>query len=119
MTSFNRVIIAGNLTRNPEVRYTTAGTAVTDLSLAINRYRVDKTTKERVEETSFVEVTLWGRTAEVAGECLVRGKSVLVEGRLQHDQWEDRQTGQKRNKLKVIGENMQMLSKREEAAAVA
>ncbi len=113
MASFNRVILMGNLTRDPEVRYTTGGTAVTDVSLAINRYRTDRNTKERIEETTFVDVTLWGRTAEIAGEYLSKGRPVLIEGRLQQDQWEDRETGQKRSKLKVVGESMQLLGSRD------
>jgi single-strand DNA-binding protein len=113
MASFNRVVLMGNLTRDPEVRYTTGGTAVTDISLAINRYRSDKNTNERIEETTFVDVTLWGRTAEIAGEYLGKGRPVLIEGRLQQDQWEDKETGQKRSKLKVVGESMQLLSGRE------
>jgi len=113
MASFNRVVLMGNLTRDPEVRYTTGGTAVTDVTLAINRYRTDKNTNQRIEETTFVEVTLWGRTAEIAGEYLGKGRPVLIEGRLQQDQWEDKETGQKRSKLKVVGESMQLLSGRE------
>lgn len=113
MASFNRVVLMGNLTRDPEVRYTTGGTAVTDVSLAINRYRTDKNTNQRIEETTFVEVTLWGRTAEIAGEYLGKGRPVLIEGRLQQDQWEDKETGQKRSKLKVVGESMQLLGSRD------
>lgn len=113
MASFNRVVLMGNLTRDPEVRYTTGGTAVTDVSLAVNRYRTDKNTNQRIEETTFVEVTLWGRTAEIAGEYLGKGRPVLIEGRLQQDQWEDKETGQKRSKLKVVGESMQLLGSRD------
>lgn len=113
MASFNRVVLMGNLTRDPEVRYTTGGTAVTDVSLAINRYRTDKNTNQRIEETTFVEVTLWGRTAEIAGEYLSKGRPILIEGRLQQDQWEDKETGQKRSKLKVVGESMQLLGSRD------
>ena len=112
MPSFNRVVLMGNLTRDPQVRYTTGGTAVTDVSLAINRYRTDKTTNQRIEQTTFVEVTLWGRTAEVAGEYLEKGRPVMIEGRLQQNQWEDKQTGQKRSRLKVVGEIMQLLGSR-------
>ena len=113
MASFNRVILIGNLTRDPEVRYTTGGTAVTDVGLAINRYRTDKATNQRIEETTFVDVTLWGRTAEIAGEYLSKGRPVMIEGRLQQDQWEDKETGQKRSKLKVVGESMQLLGSRD------
>lgn len=108
MASFNKVILLGNLTRDPEVRYTPKGTAVTDLGLAVNRtYTADN--GEKREEVTFVDVTFWGRTAEVAGEYLKKGRPVFVEGRLQLESWDDKQSGQKRTKLKVIGENMQML----------
>ncbi len=112
MASYNKVILVGNLTRDPQVRYIPSGTAVADIGLAVNRQWFDKQANTRREETTFVDITLWGRTAEVAGEYLSKGRSVLIEGRLQLDQWEDRETGQKRSKLKVIGENMQMLGSR-------
>jgi single-strand DNA-binding protein len=108
MASFNKVILLGNLTRDPEVRYTPKGTAVTDLGLAVNRSYTAENGEKR-EEVTFVDVTFWGRTAEVAGEYLKKGRPVFVEGRLQLDSWDDKQSGQKRTKLKVIGENMQML----------
>lgn len=112
MASFNKVILMGNLTRDPEVRYTTGGTAVTDIGLAVNRQWTDRTTNERKEEVNFIDVTLWGRTAEIAGEYLSKGRPCLIEGRLQLDQWDDRETGQKRSKLKVVGESMQLLGSR-------
>lgn len=112
MASFNKVILVGNLTRDPEVRYTTGGTAVTDVSLAVNRQWTDRSSNERKEETTFVEVTLWGRTAEIAGEYLSKGRPCLIEGRLQLDQWEDRETGKKRSKLKVVGDTLQLLGSR-------
>lgn len=108
MASFNRVILVGNLTRDPELRYISSGTAVTDVGLAVND-RV-KRNDQWVDETTFVDVTLWGRQAEVASEYLSKGSPVLIEGRLKLDQWE--QEGQKRSKLKVVGERMQMLSSR-------
>ena len=114
MASFNKVILVGNLTRDPEVRYTTGGTAVTDVSLAVNRQWTDRSSNERKEETTFVEVTLWGRTAEIAGEYLSKGRPCLIEGRLQLDQWEDRETGKKRSKLKVVGDTLQLLGGRGE-----
>ncbi len=110
MANFNRVILVGNLTRDVEVRYIQSGTAVTDIGLAVND-RV-KRNDEWVEEPTFVDITLWGRTAEVAGEYLSKGSPVLIEGRLKFDTWDDRETGQKRSKLKVIGERMQMLGTR-------
>lgn len=106
MASYNRVILVGNLTRDLELRYTPAGTAVMDNAVAVNDRR--KTASgEWVEEATFVDVTFWGRTAEVASEYLSKGSPVLVEGRLKLDQWETE--GQKRSKLRVICERMQML----------
>ena len=106
MASFNRVILVGNLTRDPELRYIPSGTAVTDVGLAVNDRR--KTANgEWVEETTFVDVTLWGRTAEVASEYLTKGAPVLIEGRLKLDSWE--KEGKKFSKLRVVGERMQML----------
>lgn len=113
MASFNRVILMGNLTRDPQVRYTPGGTAVCDIGLAVNRSWFDKQASQRKEETTFVDVTLWGRTAEVAGEYLSKGRAVLIEGRLQMDTWDDRETGQKRSKLKVVAEQMTMVGGRE------
>jgi len=111
MASFNKVLLLGNLTRDPEVRYTPKGSAVCDLGVAVNRvYTTDS--GEKREEATFVEVTLWGRTAEVAGEYLKKGRPIFIEGRLQLDSWDDKQTGQKRSKLKVIGESMQLLGGR-------
>ena len=114
MASYNKVILVGNLTRDPEVKYTSGGTAVAEVGLAVNRNWFDKQSNQRREETTFVDVTLWGRQAEVAGEYLSKGRSVLIEGRLQLDTWEDRESGKKRSKLKVVGENMQMLGGRGE-----
>jgi len=111
MASYNKVFLLGNLTRDPEVRYTPKGSAVADLGIAVNRqYTLDN--GEKREEVTFVDVTLWGRQAEVAGEYLKKGRSVFIEGRLQLDTWDDKQSGQKRSKLKVIGEMMQMLGAR-------
>ena len=109
MASFNRVILAGNLTRDVELKYLQSGTAVTELGLAVNNRRKTQT-GEWVEEPVFVDVTLWGRTAEVASEYLGKGSSVLIEGRLKFDSWET--DGQKRSKLRVVGERMQMLGSR-------
>nr|WP_232107379.1 single-stranded DNA-binding protein [Gimesia alba] len=115
MASFNKVILVGNLTRDPQVRYTPGGSAVAEIGLAVNRSWFDKNSNSRKEETTFVDVTLWGRTAEVASEYLTKGRSVLIEGRLQLDQWDDKESGQKRSKLKVVGENMTMLGGRGES----
>ena len=107
MGSFNRVIIMGNLTRDVELRHIPSGTAVTDLGMAMNEHRKDAD-GNKVEETVFVDVTLWGRTAEVAAEYLSKGSPVLIEGKLKLDQWET-DDGEKRQKLKVVGDRMQML----------
>ena len=115
MASFNKVILVGNLTRDPQVRYTPGGSAVGEIGLAVNRSWFEKNSNSRKEETTFVDVTLWGRTAEVASEYLTKGRSVLIEGRLQLDQWDDKESGQKRSKLKVVGENMTMLGGRGES----
>ena len=116
MASFNKVILIGNLTRDPQVKYTTGGTAVTELGLAVSRQWFDKQSNSKKEETTFVDTTLWGRTAEIAGEYLAKGRPVLIEGRLQLDTWDDRETGQKRSKLKVVGDNMTMLGSRADGA---
>ena len=108
MASFNRVVLMGNLTRDPELRYIPSGTAVSDIGLAVND-RV-KRGDQWVEEPTFVEVTLWGRTAEIANEYLSKGSPVLIEGRLKLDTWE--REGQKHSKLKVVGERMQMVGSR-------
>src|ERR1700730_16039888 len=111
MASFNKVILLGNLTRDPEVRYTPKGTAVTELGMAVNRVYTAENGEKR-DETTFVDVTLWGRTAEIAGEYLKKGRPVLIEGRLQLDTWDDKQSGQKRSKLKVVGEGLQLIGSR-------
>ena len=106
MASFNRVILIGNLTRDPELRYIPSGTAVCEVGLAVNDRRKGAN-GEWIEETTFVDVTLWARTAEVASEYLSKGSPVLIEGRLKLDTWE--KDGKKNSKLRVVGERMQML----------
>jgi single-strand DNA-binding protein len=118
MASFNKVILLGNLTRDPEVRYTPKGSAVCDLGLAVNRqYTLEN--GEKREEVTFVDVVLWARLAEIAGEYLKKGRPVFIEGRLQLDTWDDKQSGQKRSKMRVIGETMQLLGSRPSAAGAA
>ena len=112
MASLNRVLLIGNLTRDPEVRYTPQSIAVTDISLAINRYSANSE-GEKKEEVVYVDVTLWNRLAEIAGQYLKKGKPVFIEGRLRLDTWDDKQTGQKRSRLRVIAENMQLLAAKE------
>ena len=109
MASFNRVILLGNLTRDVEVKYLQSGMAVAEIGLAVNDRRKNQA-GEWVDEATFVDITLWGRTAEVAGEYLSKGSPALIEGRLKLDQWET--DGQKRSKLKVVGERLQMLGGR-------
>jgi single-strand DNA-binding protein len=118
MASFNKVILLGNLTRDPEVRYTPKGSAVCDLGIAVNRvYTTDS--GEKREEVTYVDVVLWARLAEIAGEYLKKGRPVFIEGRLQMDTWDDKQTGQKRTKLRVVGESMQLLGGRPTGAGTS
>ena len=110
MASLNKVMLIGNLTRDPEVRYTPKGSAVADLAIAVNRsYQTDS--GERMEEVTYVDVVVWARLAELAGQYLHKGSPVFFEGRLQMDTWEDKATGQKRSKIRVVAENMQFLGK--------
>jgi single-strand DNA-binding protein len=101
MTGFNRVIIAGNLTRDPELRYTPKGTAVAHITLAISRTWKSETGESK-EEVSFVDVDAWARQAEVIAQYMKKGRPLLVEGRLKQDTWEDKNTHQKQSKLKVV-----------------
>lgn len=112
MANLNKVMLIGNLTRDPEIKYTPKGTAVADIGLAVNRIYSSESGEKR-EEVTFIDVTLWGRTAEIAGEYLKKGRPVFIEGRLQLDTWDDKQTGQKRSKLKVVGEGLQLLGSRD------
>ena len=107
MASYNRVLLMGNLTRNPEIRYTPSGTAVAHLGLAVNETFKNKA-GETVEQVCFVDVVVWGRQAETASEYLHKGSPVFVEGRLQLDQWENQQ-GEKRSKLRVRADRVQFL----------
>src|SRR5690606_1049092 len=108
MANLNKVMLIGNLTRDPELRYTPKGTAVADIALAINRVWNNEQGQKQ-EETTFVDITLWGRQAELAQQYLTKGRGAYVEGRLQMDPWDDKQTGQKRSKLKVVAESLQFL----------
>lgn len=108
MANLNKVLLLGNLTRDPELRYTPKGTAVADIALAINRVWTNEQNQKQ-EETTYVDITLWGRQAELAQQYLSKGRGCFIEGRLQMDTWEDKATGQKRSKLKVVAENLQFL----------
>lgn len=108
MASFNKVILMGNLTRDPELRYTPKGTAVAKLGVAVSRkWRND--TGEMQEETTFVDVDAFGKQAETIGQYLKKGRPIMIEGRLRLDQWEDKNSGQKRSKLNVVMESFQFL----------
>ena len=113
MANLNKVMIIGNLTADPEVRTTPRGNSVAELRLAVNRVSSGPNDGERREETTFLDVTCWGRTAEIAGQYLAKGRPVFIEGRLQQDTWEDKQTGQKRSKIRIVAENMQLLGSRD------
>lgn len=108
MANLNKVLLLGNLTRDPDLRHTSKGTAVAELGIAVNRRTQDGNGGWK-DETTFVDVTAWGSTAENASKYLTKGRAVFIEGRLQLDSWDDKQTGQKRSKLKVVGENIQFL----------
>lgn len=108
MASLNKVMLIGNLTRDPEIKYTPKGTAIADIGLAVNRNYTTESGEKR-EEVTFIDVTLWGRVAEIVGEYCKKGNPLFVEGRLQLDTWDDKATGQKRHKLKVVGDNIQLL----------
>ncbi len=108
MANFNKVILAGNLTRDPELRYTPKGTAIARIGLAINR-RWTSESGEQKEEVTFVDVDAFGRQAETIGQYLKKGRPILVEGRLRLDQWDDKQTGQKKSKLGVVLETFQFM----------
>lgn len=112
MASLNKVMLIGNVTRDPEIRYTPKGTALVELGLAVNR-RYTAENGEKREEVTFVDVTMWGKTAELAEQYLKKGRPVYIEGRLQLDTWDDKQTGQKRSKIRVVCEEMQFLGSRE------
>lgn len=108
MASFNKVILAGNLTRDPELRYTPKGTAVAKIGLAVNRTWTTET-GEKKEEVSFIDIEAWGRQGEVIAQYLKKGRPLLVEGRLKLDTWEDKNTKQKQSKLKVVLESFSFL----------
>ena len=115
MANLNKVFLLGNLTRDPELRYTPGGAVVAEFGLAVNRqYRTQS--GENREETTFVEIVVWGRQAETVNQYLSKGRPVLVEGRLQYDSWEG-QDGQKRSKLRVTAERVQFLGGRSDSTS--
>jgi single-strand DNA-binding protein len=108
MASFNKVILIGNLTRDPELRYTPKGTAIAKIGLAVNRVWTSEG-GEKKEEVTFIDVDIFGRTAENVGQYMRKGRPIMIEGRLKLDQWDDKQTGQKRSRLGVVAETVQFL----------
>ncbi len=111
MASFNKVILAGNLTRDPEMRYTPKGTAVVRITLAVNRTYTGEDGQKK-EEVSFIDVDAWGRQAEVISQYMRKGRPLLVEGRLKQDTWEDKNTHQKQSKIKVVLEGFSFIDSR-------
>jgi single-strand DNA-binding protein len=105
----NRVILVGNLGKDPEVRYTSGGQAVANLRIATSRSWTDKQSNQRKEETEWHDVEVWGKQAEQCGEYLAKGRQVYVEGRLKTDKWQDKQSGQERSKVKVVAETVRFL----------
>ncbi|MGC4000565.1 MAG: single-stranded DNA-binding protein [Anaeromyxobacter sp.] len=108
----NRVILIGNLGKDPEVRYTSGGQAVANLRIATSRSWTDKQSGQRKEETEWHDVEVWGKQAEQCGEYLAKGRQVYVEGRLKTDKWQDKQSGQERYKVKVVAESVRFLGGR-------
>jgi single-strand DNA-binding protein len=108
----NRVILVGNLGKDPEVRYTSGGQAVANLRIATSRSWTDKQSGQRKEETEWHDVEVWGKQAEQCGEYLAKGRQVYVEGRLKTDKWQDKQSGQDRSKVKVVAETVRFLGGR-------
>ena len=102
MPSYNKVALMGNITRDPEIRYLPNNTAVCDFGLAINERHKNKQTGEFEERTNFVDCTAFGRTAENISKFFLKGRPIFIDGKLRFEQWEDRQSGQKRSKLKVV-----------------
>ena len=118
MASLNKVILIGNLTRDPELRITPKGTAICQFGIAINRQYTNEAGQKQ-DETTFVDVEAWGKTAENAAKYFTKGKPILIEGRLKLDSWDDKTTGQKRSKLKVVAENWQFVGAKDDQAPQA
>ena len=111
MTSFNKVILMGNLTRDPEVRYTPNGSAVASFAIAVNRkYKQGDETKE---EVSYIDIVVFGKQAENCGQYINKGDSVLIDGRLQQRRWDDKDTGAKRSKIEVVAQAVNFMPKRQ------
>ncbi|MEQ1852621.1 MAG: single-stranded DNA-binding protein [Chthoniobacteraceae bacterium] len=115
MPNLNKVMLMGNLTRDPEVKYTPKGTAIANFGIAVNRNYTTEGGEKR-EEVTFVDIEAFGRIAEIIGEYFKKGRPIFVEGRLKLDQWDDKQTGQKKSKLRVVADTFEFLGSREGGA---
>ena len=115
MASFNQVILIGNLTRDPELRVTPKGTALCTFGLAVNRSYKDESGNVR-EEVNFFDIESWGKQAEVISKFMTKGRPFFVQGRLKQDTWDDKTTGQKRSKIKIVLENFQFIGSRDAGA---
>jgi len=113
MASLNKVLLIGNLTRDPELRYIPSGTAVAKFGLAVNRDYTDRASGEKKESVCFVDITVWGKQAEICNQYLSKGRPVFLEGRLEFSSWETKE-GDKRNKLEVVAERVQFLGGRKD-----
>ena len=111
MATFNKVILLGNLTRDPELRYTPQGSAVCEFALALNYQYTNKQTGQKVEEVSFIDMVAWGKTGETIAEYMKKGRQIMIEGRLKQDRWEA-QDGKKMSKVRVTAENVQFVGSR-------
>jgi single-strand DNA-binding protein len=116
--NINKVTLAGRLTRDPEIKYTPSGTAIADFSLAVTRYYKNNA-GESQEDTDFIDVTAFGRSAEIIGKHLKKGNSLYIDGRLKLDQWQDKQSDQPRSKLRVVAQSMQFVGLRPQTQAPA
>lgn len=112
MPNFNKVIIVGNCTKDPEIRYTPKGTALVEMSIAVNNNYTTASGEKR-EETDFFEIVFWGKLAEIVSEYVEKGKPILVSGKLKQETWEDKETHKKRSKITIVAEEMQLLGSKE------
>lgn len=117
MPSLNKVHLIGNLTRDPEFKTTNSGTSVAQIGLAINQ--TFSKNGEKKEETTFVDITLWGKLADLANQYLKKGNPVFIEGRLRNESWVDKETGKKRSKMTVVGDSIQFLSSKNSSSKEA
>lgn len=119
MASLNKVLLMGNLTRDVELKYLPSGQGLANFGIACNRKYKDSKTNEMREEVTFVDIEVWGKLAEICNQYLAKGRQAFIEGRLKLDQWDDKQTGAKRSKLKVVADNVQFIGGKTAAEAPA